>query len=62
MIIRNLVPWAGPRFAYEIGDSVEVSDEVGAARIAAGLAEDFDGDREVEVHRHESAAPAEKAK
>jgi predicted phage tail protein len=42
MKIVNLVSWAGENFSYIPGDVVEIDDEIGAARIEAGLASAVD--------------------
>ena len=39
MLVRNLVSWAGPYFARQPGDLVELDDATAEARIAAGLAQ-----------------------
>jgi hypothetical protein len=63
MYIRNLTPWAGARFDYDIGAIIKVSEEVGRARVAAGVAaEARESDVEPDsVFLHESA-PLEQPK
>lgn len=42
MLIRSLASWAGLGFSVMYGEVIEVTDEVGEARIEAGLAEAVD--------------------
>lgn len=42
MLIKSLASWAGLGFSVNYGEVIEVTDEVGEARIEAGLAEEVD--------------------
>lgn len=39
MLIKSLASWAGADFSVDFGETIEVEDDVGEARIAAGVAE-----------------------
>lgn len=47
MRVVNSQAWAGENFAYVQGDVIELPDNVAAARIAAGLAEPLEAQREL---------------
>jgi len=43
MLIKNLSPWAGPNFYFELGAVIDVPNHVGRDRIEAGVATEHDG-------------------
>ena len=62
MFIRSLTAWGGSTFSVQAGEELHVTDEIGAARIAAGLAEMVDEPTPVAAVEPVPVAPAKRRK